>query len=130
MATTTRVRLARAQDVKDLAHVLALAFDRDPVTRWHLPEDSGRVPTMERFFAFSLRSMLLPLGAVWTTEDRAGVAAWLPDQPAQEPDADESLAPALDDIFGKDAWMVYTILRVQQEHQPTERHHYLQFMGT
>ena len=130
MALKVPVRPATPEDLDDLAHVLALAFDNDPVTRWHLPEDSQRIPTMERFFEFTLQSMLPPLGAVWTTEDRAGVAGWLPHQPAQEPDADESSTSALDEIFGRDAWMVQAILRVQQEHQPAEQHHYLQFMGT
>ena len=40
------------------------------------------------------------------------------------------MTSAIHDIFGEDAWMVEAILRAQEERHPTERHHYLQFMGT
>ena len=129
--TTTGVRLARAEDVPTLAEVLALAFDSDPVTRWHVPEDARRVPLMTRFFAFALESIFLPLGAVWTSEDRSGAAVWMPhqahDAPPTPPDPSGS---SIDEIFGDDAWMVETIIGLQEEHRPREPHHYLQFMGT
>jgi GNAT superfamily N-acetyltransferase len=131
MAGGTQLRLATPNDITRLAEVLALAFDNDPVTRWHVPDDARRVPVMQRFFEFALRSIFLPLGAVWTTVDLLGGAAWMPDQAAEaQPGADDPPDSAIGQIFGKDAWMVNTILRVQQAHQPAERHHYLQFMGT
>jgi GNAT superfamily N-acetyltransferase len=126
----TQVRMATPSDIDGLAEVLALAFDNDPVTRWHVPDDARRVPVTQRFFEFALRSTFLPLGAVWTTVDLLGVAAWMPDQATDaQPDAGEPPDSAIEEIFEKDAWMVDMILRVQQEHQPAERHHYLQFMG-
>ena len=100
--TTTGVRLARAEDVPTLAEVLALAFDSDPVTRWHVPEDARRVPLMTRFFAFALESIFLPLGAVWTSEERSGAAVWMPhqahDAPPTPPDPSGS---SIDEIFGE-----------------------------
>ncbi len=110
---------------------MARAFDHDPVTRWHVPDDDQRIPVMTRYFSFALPEIFLPLGAVWTTEDRLGAAVWVPSQVSQpEPDAQEPSTSPIDEIFGNDAWMVTTILRVQEEHKPAEPHHYLPFMGT
>jgi len=130
-APPARVRLAEPDDVDELASVLALAFDVDPVTRWHVPDDARRIPTMQRFFSFALRTLFIPLRAVWTTEDRSSAAVWLPNEPRPTEEGDEDpMAAAFGDIFGDDAWMVEAILRAQEEQKPEERHHYLQFMGT
>jgi len=120
----TGVRLAVPDDIPVLAHVLALAFDSDPVTRWHVPEDARRLPLMTRFFAFALGSIFLPLGAVWTADDRSGVAVWMPHQSGQaSPSATEPTGSPIDEIFGDDSWMVETIIRLQEEHRPLEPHH-------
>jgi hypothetical protein len=80
MADGTQVRLATPNDVAALAHVLALAVDNDPVTRWHASDDARRVPVMRGFFEYALRSIFLPLDAVWTTDDLLGASAWMPDE--------------------------------------------------
>jgi GNAT superfamily N-acetyltransferase len=129
MDPTDRVRRATIEDAPGLADVLAAAFFTDPVTRWHVPDERRRRSSMSRFFSAALERIFLPAGATWTTGD--SVAAWLPpDQPDPEPAAEEAFLLAIGEIFGTDAWMVEEIMRVHREHHPTERHHYLQFMGT
>ncbi len=126
-----RVRLATARDLPRLADVLAVAFHDDPVTRSHFPPEGDVTPTMRRFFEFVLDREFLPRGLVFTTDEVVAVAAWLP------PDAGEGEDAAGDDadefileLFGAHAVIVEEILRVQQDHHPTEPHYYLQFMGT
>jgi ribosomal protein S18 acetylase RimI-like enzyme len=122
------IRKARLDDVPSLADVLAQAFEDDPVTRSHFPEGVDRVAPMRRFFAFALEHLFIPSGLTFTTDDLAGVAAWLP--PSTDGDDDDDVAPVIEEIFGESAWMVLAILRVQAENHPTEPHYYLQFMGT
>src|SRR5438105_5038977 len=50
---------------------------RRPVTRSHFPPEGDVVPTMRRFFGFLLETEFLPRALVFTTDDLAGVAAWL-----------------------------------------------------
>ena len=66
--------LAGAQDVPELARVLAAAFDDDPPFVWLMPDPATRPEQLRRFFEIELRTAGLARGAVWTTPDRAGVA--------------------------------------------------------
>jgi len=131
--TPAHVRLATKADLSRLADLLAVAFHDDPVTRSHFPPALDVVPTMRRFFEIVLEGEFLPRGLVFTTEDLAGVAAWLPPGPAREgEEASEAPGPGefIRELFGTHAAIVEEILRVQAEHHPTEHNYYLQFMGT
>jgi GNAT superfamily N-acetyltransferase len=88
---------------------------------------------MRRFFEFVLEGEFLPRGLVFTTEEIAAVAAWLPpDGPDEVGDGteDDGAREFVRRLFGAHAAIVEEILRVQGQHHPTERHDYLQFMGT
>ncbi len=120
-------------DLPRLAEVLAVSFHDDPVTRSHFPPEGDVIPTMRRFFEFVLKGEFLPRGLVFTTEDVAAVAAWLPPEPAGEDEVateDDGPREFIRELFGAHAAIVEEILRVQAQHHPTERHYYLQFMGT
>lgn len=128
-----RVRLATSRDLPRLAEVLAVSFHDDPVTRSHFPPEGDVIRVMRRFFEFVLEGEFLPRGLVFTTEDVVAVAAWLPPDPTGEAEVateDDSSHQFFRELFGAHAAIVEEILRVQAQHHPTERHYYLQFMGT
>ncbi len=128
-----RVRAATSADLPRLAEVLAEAFHHDPVTRSHFPPDGDVVPTMRRFFEVVLADRFLPHGLVFTTDDVAAVAAWIPPAPVgdgQEATGDDDPSAFIRELFGAHAAIVEEIMNVQAEHHPDEPHYYLQFMGT
>jgi GNAT superfamily N-acetyltransferase len=71
------VRLAARPDLPHLRGVLARAFDRDPVVNWVIRQDGGREWALAWLYRLSL-DMATPLGHVYTTGDRCGVALWTP----------------------------------------------------
>lgn len=50
MPLPTLIRPARPEDLTEIGHLLALAFD-EPVTRWLVPDPARRPVVMPRFFA-------------------------------------------------------------------------------
>ena len=52
------VRLARGDEVPQLAAMLARAFHNDPVTAWFMPNESRRPKYARRFFAWQLHRLL------------------------------------------------------------------------
>ena len=71
------MRRAAAPDLPRLRAVLAAAFDGDPVVNWVVRQDEGRERGMAWLYRLSL-DMAAPLGHVYTTDDRRGVALWTP----------------------------------------------------
>lgn len=73
------VRKATTDDVPVLARVLTRALERDPLVDWVVRQDQHRVRAIERLVGRDLLvRVALPLGEVYTTADRTGVALWLP----------------------------------------------------
>jgi ribosomal protein S18 acetylase RimI-like enzyme len=68
------LRKATAEDVAQLASVLAAAFNDDPAFEWLLPNERKRSLGLRRFFAIELRAVGLARGSVWTTDELAGAA--------------------------------------------------------
>ena len=74
------VRLAEAEDHRELTRVLSRAFDDDPIQRWVFPSARLRSRYGGEFFRWSLWRCA-GHRLTWTTEDLAGAALWmLPDQ--------------------------------------------------
>jgi GNAT superfamily N-acetyltransferase len=72
------LRRAGAEDVPQLADVLAAAFYEDPPFVWMMPSDTKRRGRLRRFFEIELRAVGLAQGTVWTTPDLAGTALSTP----------------------------------------------------
>ena len=72
------VRLATPQDLPDLASVLARAFADDPYLAFLTSGDKQRVERLRAGWMGILRYASADLVATYTTDDRAGVAIWLP----------------------------------------------------
>lgn len=69
------VRIASADDVPEVAGVLASGFSDDPVMSWVFDE-AERETKLAALFGYSLTSRFLPVGSTYVTEDAA--AGWLP----------------------------------------------------
>jgi ribosomal protein S18 acetylase RimI-like enzyme len=74
----TEVRLARLDEVGELAGVLARAFVRDPFYAYLAGEGSERTQRMRDGWTGILRFTSDDLSATYTTDDVAGVALWHP----------------------------------------------------
>lgn len=72
------VRLARADDIPDLAALLARVLARDPFHAWLAGGAPERSQRMRDGWSGILRHGTARLAATWTTDDRAAVAVWLP----------------------------------------------------
>jgi len=65
-------------DAEALGDALARAFADDPGFAHVLPSDGDRTERLRVFFETELRSVALPRGLVWTTEELVGAAVWAP----------------------------------------------------
>jgi len=72
------VRRATHGEVPELAAVLARAFVRDPFFAWLAGDAPERNLRMRMGWSGILRHASAAMRETWTTDDRAGVAIWLP----------------------------------------------------
>lgn len=68
------IRKATLDDVDDVAEILAVAFDTDPVHNWVLRQDVRRDSANHRFFRDLARSTYIPAGEAFITTDGSGTA--------------------------------------------------------
>lgn len=73
----TTVRRATREDIPSLAVTLARAFVDYAWTRWIIPAEHHEA-RLEALFALDLEVMGVPYKEVWTTDDNAAVAVWIP----------------------------------------------------
>jgi GNAT superfamily N-acetyltransferase len=72
------VRRATREEIPELAAVLARAFVSDPFFGWLAGRATERNQRMRDGWSGVLRFASADLVETWTTEDRAGVAIWIP----------------------------------------------------
>lgn len=134
LGSQTGVRKATGNDVAQLAAVLARAMQDDPVICWVIPRRETRRKVLPRFFAAMIRHLYLPADEVFTTDDRAAAALWLPPGNA---------APATYDVLRLASRVVFLLplvgrallrapgmLRLLDAKHPKEPHYYLALLGT
>lgn len=128
------VRRARPDDIRELAAVLASAFVRDPFFGWLAGEASERNQRMREGWTGILRFASAGLSETWTTDDRAGVAIWIPPGRAASSPLDAlRLTPALARMttwrrLREAAAAVEELERHRRRHVP-EPHWYLSALG-
>jgi GNAT superfamily N-acetyltransferase len=119
---------ATATDSDTITSVLSVGFMQDPMHRWLFPHETERARLHPAFFA-PLAAMVLEDGEVWTTEDRSGVALWLPvdtASPEHGPGFRELFEPTLGTEY---AARLGEFDRQSAEIHPTDRDHmYLMFI--
>jgi GNAT superfamily N-acetyltransferase len=69
------IRAVAEDDVSPLSHVLARAFEHDPLHRWIFPGDRAWARSSHRSFAMALRQART-LGVALTDDARNGAAIW------------------------------------------------------
>jgi len=130
-ASSPVVSVATGADREAIADALADAFFDDPVLSWILKEPDSRHRRLARLFGVQLRGHYLPLGTVWTTDDRAGAALWAPPGHAIIPPA--TILRHLPDMLqalGRHALRAVRTLNHVERLHPKEPHWYLGVLGT
>jgi ribosomal protein S18 acetylase RimI-like enzyme len=124
------LRKATAEDVPQLASVLAEAFNDDPAFEWLLPNERKRFLGLRRFFAIELRAVGLARGSVWTTDELAGAA--LSTDPGKWRLPLHTLAlhgPAFHRAFGMRLPRAVTLLTRMESRHVRKPHHYFAAIG-
>lgn len=130
MREAPEVRAATAADVRAVVETIAVAFERDPVAVWVIPDDARRLEVFGRFVEALVRGLYLPLGLVRWTGDGAGAALWFPpDAPEQDPEARAALAERVAEAWGEFADRGAALDAAIREHYPEVPHYYLSFVG-
>src|SRR5919198_821531 len=112
------VRPATPADITALADTLAAAFRDHPWTRWTIDEDDHERRLRETY-ALVLGRLAVPFGEVWTTDDRAAVAAWA--TTAEDPDQArilESVEAAARELAGRRADAATATAALMAERRP------------
>ncbi|MGH8976832.1 MAG: GNAT family N-acetyltransferase [Acidimicrobiia bacterium] len=119
-----------ADDVEDIAGVMARAFWDDPLQVWAFPDATTRLAKLDAMFAMQIRAMAVPSGESYTDESRSTGAFWMPpgrEQP--EPNALEAME-VLRAIVGDALERIRVAFAAMQDAHPPDPHFYLAGLGT
>lgn len=123
------VRAATQADVETMSHMLARAFQDDPVVM-HLVPSQRRAARFSRYLATAARRDLTH-GAVYTTPGIEGAALWVaPDQWKLKLGELVRETPTAVRAFGRRLPRALRSLATLEKHHPTEPHWYLAVLGT
>jgi ribosomal protein S18 acetylase RimI-like enzyme len=125
------IRLMSDAEVAPVAASLARAFEDDPVMSWCLPRDEQRLMRLERGFAFYLRRIWLRQEHCYAIDGLFGAALWLPPAAWRLSFFEQlRLLPGVASITGRDLPRMLRLIRLIEEHHPTDREHfYLAVLG-
>jgi GNAT superfamily N-acetyltransferase len=124
-------RTATSRDARAIAHVLALAFEHDPVAAWFLPRKRDRYAKLAQAFdSVYVRRLSLPHGVAMTTDDHAGAALWIPPGRSQLSAMDNlRLMPHLARVYGRGLPRALKGMAAMDAVHPHEPHYYLPIIG-
>jgi len=130
----TVVRRAVTGDVFQMAAVLGRAMEEDPGICWMFPRSRTRGRLLPQVFAAMIRHLYLPSNEVYTTDDHAAAALWLPPGNAA-PTLSEviHLAARMAPLFplaGRALWRAPGLAGLLTARRPREPHYYLALLGT
>jgi ribosomal protein S18 acetylase RimI-like enzyme len=129
----TSLRKAVSSDVSPIAEALARAMEQDPGICWMFPRSQTRERVLPQVFAAMIAHLYLPANEVYTTDDRAAAALWLPpghDAPAISQVI--SLAARMAPLFprvGRALWRAPGLAGLLNARRPREPHYYLALLG-
>ena len=130
----TLVRRATFSDVSPMAAVLGRALENDPGICWMFPRSRTRRRALPRVFAAMILRLYLPAGEVYTTDDHAAAALWLPpDNAAPAPSEVICLAvrlAVLAPLVGRALWRAPRLSGLLNARRPRDPHYYLALLGT
>jgi GNAT superfamily N-acetyltransferase len=125
-----RARKAVTAEAGPVADTLAAAFFDDPVIRWAWHDAGRRRQILPGFFALMVQGSL-ELDEVYTTDDLAGAALWVPPAALEVSDEDAAaFAGAVEAVTEEFAPAVLELFAVLDDHHPHDPHYYLPIVGT
>lgn len=128
------VRRAISSDVLQMAAVLGRAMEEDPGICWMFPRSRTRGRLLPEVFAAMIHHLYLPAKDVYTTDDHAAAALWLPPGNAAPAPSDViRLAVRMALLFpraGRALWRAPGVAGFLRAHRPGEPHYYLALLGT
>ncbi|MDP8970780.1 MAG: GNAT family N-acetyltransferase [Actinomycetota bacterium] len=126
----TRPRKPTAAERRAVAETLAAAFFDDPVIRWAWHNPQRRRQILPDFFELMVTGSLAH-DEVYTTDDLAGAALWLPPAALQPSDGEAAdFAAAVERVTHEFTPAVLQLFATLEEHHPHEPHYYLPIIGT
>lgn len=130
VSATGGVRPARDHEWRELGHLLAAAFQDDPVWEWIAPDPERRARHLRPAFAQLIRRRVLG-GTTWTNADLSGGAVWAPPGEWKTRPGEilrmawpMTRAIGLREVNGRTS-----ALSAMDRHHPTEPHWYLAILG-
>jgi len=124
------VRKTTADEVPQLAAVLARAFYDDPALAWVIPDASRRLKIAERGFGLYLRKLWFAQDECYTTDAIAGAVVWeLPGQWKVGVVQQLGLLPSMVAIYGRWLPRLMRAIAALESTHPEEPHYYLPFVG-
>jgi ribosomal protein S18 acetylase RimI-like enzyme len=128
------VRPVRRRDVREVAAVMARAFDDDPLMVWVLPDEQERVRRLPPLFALMLRHQHLRLGGARLCAGQDGVcgaAFWDPPGAWRSSQWRDLLAlPTYLRVLGRRFDIAASALSALYAKHPEDPHWYLAGIGT
>ena len=130
-STLVSIRKASIEDVPALADALARGFHDDPGWSHLLPDPGERTERLRVFFETELLGLAVPHGLVWTTDEVAGGAVWIPPDAWRVPVRAtlRELRPMLRVFGGRLPLAFRSRLRMEGRHPRKPPHWYLAFMA-
>ncbi len=116
--------------MRELAAVLARAFDDDPVACWILVNARSRPGGLRKFFSIQLRGTYLPHGEVYTTPDHEGASLWTPPDAPHPGIGDLLRLVPMAPFIGRRLGQTVTFLQRLEAKRPSTPHWYLGVLGT
>ncbi len=124
------LREARAEDLPELAGVLARAFESDPVLRFLMPDANIRMQRATRFYQLVL-SQFANAGVITTDESRGAAAIWqAPNPPMPGLLTQAYLGARMISILRRRAIAGYELLEAMERVHYEAPHWYLALLGT
>jgi GNAT superfamily N-acetyltransferase len=124
-------RRAAKDEAAQVVELFALAFHDDPTWAWAFPDPSRRLDQHRAWWALYVRGGI-ERGWVWTTDDGAAAALWIPPGEPELSEEDEArVEPLLRELVGSHADSVLTLLESFEASHPHDTDHwYLSLLGT
>ena len=122
IALVERDEKARAQAIA----AVTLAFVRDPLSRWLLPEPEAYLSQFPAF-ASSFCGPAFEAGTAWMSDDRGGAALWFPR--GVHPDNDAIGDILLSVVDERKHGSLGSMFEAMDAHHPKEPHWYLAMIG-
>ncbi|WP_430542738.1 GNAT family N-acetyltransferase [Streptomyces iconiensis] len=124
---TNTPKRATVDDAQLVSHILALAFDDDPMMRWFFPDASTREAGLGRYFTTLFTRQYAHHGVCERTE--AAVAFWVPPEGQAKTVPDAETVEELQNVLGDRATLFREAVGTAAEHTPTEPHWHLAVIG-